>query len=145
MTYNSSLRRYRRMEKTFFIQALLLYLDGTYFKLRLQDVDNEVIYMIIGIDEEGKKEVLDFSVGGKESSFGWKEQLYRLRERSVEEALLGVFDGLSGLDDAFKEVFPKADVQRCVIHKLRNTQALVRIKDKEQLSKILKKCIPQII
>src|SRR5699024_7379275 len=65
----------------------VLYLDGTYFKLRRQDVDDEVIYLIIGINEEGYKEVL-----------------------------LGVFDGLTGLDAAFKEVFPKADVQRCVVY-----------------------------
>src|SRR5699024_11510926 len=76
----------------------VLYLDGTYFKLRRQDVDDEVIYLIIGINEEGYKEVLDFYVGGKESSLVWKEQLYVLRQRGVEEVLLGVFDGLTGLD-----------------------------------------------
>lgn len=116
----------------------VLYLDGTYFKLRRQDVDNEVIYMIVGIDEEGQKEILDFHVGGQESSFVWKEQLYKLRQRGVEELLLGVFDGLSGLDAALKEVFPKADVQRCVVHKLRNTQSMVRVKDKEELFEDLK-------
>src|SRR5699024_9496030 len=58
----------------------VLYLDGTYFKLRRQDVDNEVIYMIVGIDEEGQKEILDFHVGGQESSFVWKEQLYKFRQ-----------------------------------------------------------------
>src|SRR5699024_761804 len=88
----------------------VLYLDGTYFKLRRQDVDDEVIYLIIGINEEGYKEVL-----------------------------LGVFDGLTGLDAAFKEVFPKADVQRCVVHKVRNTKAAVRVKDEPQLLEDLKK------
>lgn len=111
----------------------VLYLDGTYFKLRRQDVDNEVVYMIIGITEDGLKEILDFHVGGQENAHAWKEHLYRLRQRGVEEVLLGVFDGLSGLDAAFKEVFPKADVQRCVVHKLRNTHSMVRVKDKEAL------------
>src|SRR5699024_11292098 len=69
--------------------------------------------------------ILDFHVGGQESSFVWKVQLYKLRQRGVEELLLGVFDGLSGLDAALKEVFPKADVQRCVVHKLRNTQSKI--------------------
>lgn len=117
----------------------ILYLDGTYFKLRRQDVDNEVIYLIIGINEDGVKEVLDFHVGGQESAFGWKEQLSKLRERGVEEVLLGVFDGLSGLDIAFKEVYPKADVQRCVVHKLRNTKSQVRVKDQPQVFEDLKK------
>lgn len=116
----------------------ILYLDGTYFKLRRQDVENEVIYMIVGINEDGQKEILDFHVGGQESAHVWKEQLYKLRQRGVEEILLGVFDGLAGLDAALKEVFPKADVQRCVVHKLRNTHSMVRVKDKEPLFEDLK-------
>lgn len=117
----------------------VLYLDGTYFKLRRQDVDDEVIYLIIGINDEGKKEVLDFHVGGQESAFVWKEQLDKLRSRGVEEVLLGVFDGLAGLDAAFKEVYPKADIQRCVVHKLRNTKAKVRVQDEAQIFEDLKK------
>lgn len=116
----------------------VLYLDGTYFKLRRQDVDNEVIYMIVGVTEDGQKEILDFHVGGQESAHVWKELLYKLRQRGVEEVLLGVFDGLAGLDAALKEVFPKADVQRCVVHKLRNTHSMVRVKDKEPLFEDLK-------
>lgn len=117
----------------------VLYLDGTYFKLRRQDVDNEVIYLIIGINDEGNKEVLDFHVGGQESALGWKELLSKLRNRGVEEVLLGVFDGLSSLDIAFKEVYPKADVQRCVVHKMRNTKSQVRVKDQSQVFDALRK------
>src|SRR5699024_10051344 len=116
----------------------VLYLDGTYFKLRRQDVDNEVIYMIVGIDEEGQKEILDFHVGGQESSFVWKEQLYKLRQRGVEELLLGVFDGHSGLDAALKEVCSKTNDKRSVVHKFRNKQSIVRVKDKEKLFEDLK-------
>lgn len=117
----------------------VLYLDGTYFKLRRKDVDDEVIYLIIGINDEGMKEILDFHVEGTESSLVWKEQLYKLQQRGVEEILLGVFDGLTGFDIAFKEVYPKADVQRCVVHKVRNTIAKIRVKDKPQLLEELKK------
>ncbi|WP_188634433.1 IS256 family transposase, partial [Lentibacillus kapialis] len=92
----------------------ILYLDGTYLKLRRDDVANEVVYIVIGITEEGYREILGFYVGGQESALGWKDILCDLYERGVEEVLLGVFDGLPGLEAAMKEIYPKADVQRCV-------------------------------
>ncbi|NIK11771.1 IS256 family transposase [Alkalibacillus almallahensis] len=117
----------------------VLYLDGTYLKLRRHDVASEVIYVVVGITEEGYKEIISFQVGGQESSLGWKEVLADLRDRGVEEVLLGVFDGLTGLDASFKEMFPKADVQRCVTHKVRNTLHNVRKTDRETLVEDLKK------
>ncbi|MCG3421268.1 IS256 family transposase [Oceanobacillus jordanicus] len=117
----------------------VLYLDGTYLKLRRQDVDSEVVYVIVGITDEGHKEIVGFYVGGKESALGWKEILTNLHNRGLEEVLLGVFDGLSGLEKAFKEVYPKADVQRCVVHKVRNVLSSIRQRDKEAFTKDLKK------
>src|SRR5699024_8428411 len=104
-----------------------------------EDVDDEVIYLIIGITEEGYKEIVSFQVGGQESSHVWKEQLFQLHERGVEQVLLGVFDGLPGLDIAFKEAFPKADVQRCVVHKVRNLKPAIRKKDQLELFNDLRK------
>jgi putative transposase len=124
----------RSLEKRYSV----LYLDGTYVKLRRQDVDSEVIYIVVGITEEGFKEIVGFYVGGKESSLGWKEILIDLRNRGLEEVLLAVFDGLSGLETAVKEVYPKADVQRCIVHKVRNVLHSVRKKDKEQITQDLK-------
>ncbi|GEL07223.1 IS256 family transposase [Salisediminibacterium halotolerans] len=100
----------------------VLYLDGTYLKLRRDDVANEVVYVVIGVTEDGYREILGFYVGGQESSLGW------------EEVLLGIFDGLPGLEEAMKTIFPKADVQRCVIHKVRNTLNKVRKKDRFAIS-----------
>ncbi|WP_212928118.1 IS256 family transposase, partial [Oceanobacillus sp. J11TS1] len=116
----------------------VLYLDGTYLKLRRQDVDSEVVYVVVGITEDGFKEIVGFYIGGKESSLGWKEVLFDLRDRGLKEVLLGVFDGLTGLESAFKEIYPQADVQRCVVHKVRNTLHSIRKKDKEELTKGLK-------
>nr|WP_083910750.1 transposase [Salsuginibacillus kocurii] len=76
--------------------------------------------------------------GGQESATGWKGRLRDLRKRGVEEVLLGVFDGLSGLETAFKRVFPKADVQRCIVHKMRNKQSAVRVKHREDVMTDLK-------
>jgi len=116
----------------------VIYLDGTYIKLRRDDVDSEVVYIILGVTEDGKKEILGFEIGGKESATGWENMLRRLRERGVKEVLLGVFDGLTGLEDAMKRVYPKADIQRCVVHKMRNSIYAARKKDREDITKDLK-------
>ncbi|WP_269411750.1 IS256 family transposase [Lentibacillus daqui] len=116
----------------------VLYLDGTYLKLRRDDVANEVVYLVIGVNENGYREILGFYVGGQESSLGWKEILIDLYERGAEEVLLGVFDGLPGLETAMKEVYPKADVQRCVVHKIRNALNAVRKKDQTAIAEDLK-------
>ncbi|WP_461183826.1 IS256 family transposase, partial [Virgibacillus kimchii] len=124
----------RKLQKRYSV----LYLDGTYLKLRRDDVDNEVVYLVIGITEDGYREILGFYVGGQESSLGWKEILLDLYKRGAEEVLLGVFDGLPGLEDAMKEVYPKADVQRCVVHKIRNAINAVRKKDQTAIAEDLK-------
>lgn len=116
----------------------VLYLDGTYLKLCRDDVANEVVYIVIGITEEGYREILGFYVGGQESALGWKDILCDLYERGVEEVLLGVFDGLPGLEAAMKEIYPKADVQRCVVHKIRNALNAVRKKDQTAIAEDLK-------
>ncbi|MFT9485943.1 MAG: IS256 family transposase [Tepidibacillus sp.] len=116
----------------------VLYLDGLYIKLRRDVVAKEVIYIVVGVTEEGFREVLGFYVGGQESSLGWQEILQDLYTRGLKEVLLGVFDGLIGLEEAFKSVYPKADVQRCVIHKVRNTLNHVRKKDQFEIAEDLK-------
>lgn len=116
----------------------ILYLDGTYLKLRRDDVAGEVVYIVIGITEEGYREILGFYVGGQESALGWKEILRDLYERGAEEVLLGVFDGLPGLEAAMKEIYPKADVQRCVVHKIRNALTAARKKDRTAIAEDLK-------
>lgn len=116
----------------------MLYLDGTFLKLRRDDVANEVVYLVVGVTEDGYREILGFYVGGQESALGWKEILRDLYDRGAEEVLLGVFDGLPGLEAAMKEVYPKADVQRCVIHKVRNALNAARQKDQAALAEDLK-------
>lgn len=116
----------------------VLYLDGMYIKLRRDTVANEVIYFVVGVTEDGYRELLDFYVGGQENAFSWKEMLQDLYQRGLKEVLLGVFDGLPGLEKAFKSIYPKADVQRCVVHKVRNTLNRVRKKDREEIAEDLK-------
>ncbi|GCD81392.1 IS256 family transposase [Parageobacillus thermoglucosidasius] len=116
----------------------VLYLDGLYVKIRRDTVEKEVIYVVLGVNEEGYREILDFFVGGQESAYGWQEILQQLYKRGGQEVLLGVFDGLPGLEEAFKAVYPKADVQRCVVHKVRNTLNRIRKKDQFEVAEDLK-------
>lgn len=102
-----------------------------YIKLRRDTVGKEVIYFAIGVTEDGYREILGFYVGLERNAS-------RFVHRGVQEVLLGVFDGLPGLEEAFLSVYPKADVQRCVIHKVRNTLNHVRQKDQYEIAEDLK-------
>lgn len=117
----------------------VLYIDGIHFSLRRDSVATEVIYVAMAIDAEGYRQILGFIVGGSESAHGWKEFLQDLYRRGATDILLGVFDGLTGLEEAFHSVYPKADVQRCVVHKMRNTFPKIRVKDKVEFIDDLKK------
>lgn len=108
----------------------VIYLDGLYVKLKRSTVSGEVIYFAMGIDEEGHRQILGFYVGGQESSNGWRDVLKDLYRRGAQEVLLGVFDGLPGLDDAFRETYPKAEVQHCIVHKVRATFPKIRVQHK---------------
>lgn len=108
----------------------VIYLDGLYVKLKRNTVSSEAVYLVMGIDESGIRQILGFHVGGHESSNGWREVLKDLKNRGATDVLLGVFDGLPGLEEAFREIYPMADVQHCVVHKVRATFPKIRVADK---------------
>lgn len=116
----------------------VIYLDGMYVKLKRSTVSGEVIYFAMGIDEQGRRQILGFYIGGQESSNGWREVLKDLYSRGAQEVLLGVFDGLPGLDEAFRETYPKADVQHCIVHKVRATFPKIRVEHKTDVINDLK-------
>ncbi|MFC0212883.1 IS256 family transposase [Paenibacillus chartarius] len=116
----------------------VIYLDGMFVKLRRNTVDSEAIYLVMGINERGNRQILGFYVGGQESSNGWRDVLKDLYRRGAKEVLLGVFDGLPGLEDAFREVYPQADVQHCIVHKVHGTFPKIRVQDKTEFLDDLK-------
>jgi len=116
----------------------VIYLDGLYIKLKRSTVSGEVIYFAMGIDEQGHRQILGFYIGGQESANGWREVLKDLYNRGVQEVLLGVFDGLPGLEEAFRETYPKADVQHCIVHKVRATFPKIRVEHKTEVINDLK-------
>jgi putative transposase len=124
----------RPLEKRYSV----IYLDGLYVKLKRNTVSSEAVYLAMGIDEKGIRQILGFYVGGKESSNGWREVLKDLKNRGASQVLLGVFDSLPGLEEAFREIYPMADVQHCVVHKMRSTFPKIRVSDKTEFIEGLK-------
>jgi len=116
----------------------VIYLDGLYVKLKRNTVSSEAVYLAMGIDEKGIRQILGFYVGGHESSNGWREVLKDLKNRGATDVLLGAFDGLPGLEEAFREIYPMADVQHCVVHKMRATLPKIRSADKTEFVEDLK-------
>ena len=90
-------------------------------------VEKVSVLVVIGVTEDGHKLVLGFQAGDKESASNWREFFKDLKRRGLRasKVTLGVMDGLAGLENVFKEEFPKAKVQRCQVHVARNVLAKV--------------------
>lgn len=114
----------------------IVFLDGVVLKIRRDSVAGEVVYVALGIGEDGHKEVLGFWIVGAEgeSALVWKDILAELKERGLSEPLLFIGDALKGLAQAVKEIYPLADFQSCVLHKVRSSLSKVRKKHREALA-----------
>lgn len=119
----------------------IIFLDGVILKIRRGSVEGEVVYVAMGISEEGHKEILGFWLMGAEgeSATNWEEVLRELKDRGLHEPLLFIGDGLKGLGDAAKKVYPLADFQSCILHKIRSSLAKVRRRDREAFALDLEK------
>lgn len=117
----------------------VVFIDAVHFSVR----DNNVIkklaaYIILGINEEGRKEVLTINVGQNESSKYWLSVLNELKNRGVKDILILCADGLTGIKESISVAFPDTEYQRCIVHQVRNTLKYVADKDKKQFANDLK-------
>lgn len=94
--------------------------------------------MILGINLDGKKEVLTIQVGNNESSKYWLSVLNELKNRGVRDILIICADGLIGIKEAISAAFPKTEYQRCIVHQVRNTLKYVADKDMKPFAADLK-------
>ena len=105
-----------------------LYLDGTNFSMRIdKKIVKVCVLVVIGVDENGVKQVLALQAGDKESAGTWRQLFKDLKVRGLNKQAvqLGIMDGLPGLEKVFKEEFPEAKVQRCQVHVARNVMSKV--------------------
>ncbi len=116
-----------------------LFLDAVHYSVRTNGkVIKRAAYVILGINLEGKKDVIGIYIGENETSKFWLQVLTDMKSRGVKDVLISSIDGLPGFSDAIKTVFPKAEVQRCIVHQIRNTLGNVPWKDRKSLAQDLK-------
>jgi putative transposase len=116
------------------------WLDAVHVKLKREHkIINCPVYIVLGIDLEGQKEVLGHWVGdGAEGSGFWLNVITELKNRGVQEVFIACVDGLSGFEDALHSVFPQAEVQRCIVHQIRQSLKYVTQKDRKAFTRDLK-------
>jgi len=118
----------------------IIYLDAIYFKLRKDHkVANRAVYIVLAVDLEGHKDVLGHWVSdGEEGASFWLNVVTDLRNRGVEDIFIACVDGLSGFKEAIQSVFPHVQLQRCVLHQIRNSLKYVVWKERKVFATDLK-------
>jgi putative transposase len=117
----------------------IVFLDAIHYKVR-QDghVQSKAAYMVVGIDLDGQKDVLGMWIGENESAKFWLSVLTDLKSRGVQDILVVCTDNLRGFTEAIASCYPKADVQKCIVHQIRNTLKYVSYKDYKAVTASLK-------
>lgn len=125
----------RPLEKKYAV----VFMDAIHFHVREDNITvKKAVYVAIGIRLSGIKEVLGMWIGGNESAKYWLGVLNEIKNRGVEDIMIVSVDGLTGFVDAIGAVFPKAEVQRCIVHQVRYTTKFVNYKDLKPFVKDLK-------
>lgn len=108
----------------------VMYIDAIHYNVRSDGrTIKKAVYIALGINMDGEKDILGMWVGENESAKFWASVLNQLRNRGMEDVLIVSSDNLSGLSDAISGVFPKAEIQNCIIHQIRNSTKYVSYKD----------------
>jgi transposase-like protein len=117
----------------------VVFLDAIHYKVKQEGhIVNKAVYMVIGIDLDGCKDVLGMYIGEHETSKFWLTVLNELKNRGVEDVLICCVDNLTGFSDAVTACFPQTEIQKCVVHQLRNSIRYVSYKDTKKLLADLK-------
>ena len=119
----------RRLQKKYAV----IYLDATFVPVRRDTSNKEALHVVVGVEPNGTREVLDAVLFPTEAATNYEELLRRLKRRGVEQVLLFISDGLKGMRDAVKRVFPKAEHQSCWVHLSRTVCRLIRNKDRKEI------------
>jgi len=113
----------------------ILYLDAIVLKVRDNgQVKNKALYLAIGINMEGGKEILGMWISVNEGAKFWLSVVNELKNRGVQDILIACVDGLKGFPDAINTVFPHTQIQLCIVHMIRNSLNYVPWKDRKQVA-----------
>jgi len=117
----------------------IIFMDATVLKIRVDRVvKNIAAYIMLGVTLEGKKEIIGIWIGENETSKYWLTVLNDIQKRGVQDVLIFAIDGLNGFNEAIKAVYPKAEIQRCIVHQIRSSLRFVSWKDRKAVAKDLK-------
>jgi putative transposase len=113
----------------------VVFLDAIHFKVK-QDgsIVNKAAYMVIGIDLDGNKDVLGMWIGENESAKFWLSVLNELKNRGVQDILITCVDNLTGFSQAISACYPQTEIQKCIIHQIRNSTRYVSYKDLKKVT-----------
>lgn len=118
----------------------IVYMDAVHFKVRDDHrIVTKAAYICMGIDMEGYKDILGIWIGEAEGAKFWLSVCNDLNNRGVKEIFIACMDGLKGLPDAIRTVFPNVCIQNCIIHQIRNSMKYVPYKDRKEFMADLKK------
>jgi putative transposase len=110
----------------------VVFLDGMSFDVRENGAyQKKTVYVIIGINLDGRKELMGLWIGENETSKYWLSILNDLKSRGVEDILIACVDGLNGFEQAINSVYPQTKIQRCIVHIIRNCTRYVNYKDRK--------------
>ena len=118
----------------------LVWMDALLFKVRHEGkIEKRTVYCVIGVDSEGKKDLLGLYVSESEGAKFWLGVLTDLQNRGVQDILIACIDNLKGFGDAIESIFPDTEVQLCIVHQIRNSLKYVTSEDEKPFLKDLKK------
>ena len=125
----------RPLQRTYAV----VFLDAIHYKVKQEGhIVNKAVYMIIGVDMDGCKDVLGMYIGEHETSKFWLTALNELKNRGVEDILICSVDNLTGFSEAITACFPETEIQKCIVHQIRNSVRYVSYKDTKKLLANLK-------
>ena len=117
----------------------VVYMDAIHYHVRSEGrIVKRAVYIALGIDMDGKKDVIGMYVGENEGAKSWLSIINGLKNRGVQDILIACVDGLNGFPQAIEAVYPKTEIQQCIIHQIRNTTNYVSYKDLKKLMADLK-------
>ncbi|MBP8990885.1 MAG: transposase [Spirochaetes bacterium] len=116
-----------------------IYIDCLFTNIRRDTVAKEAVYLVLGVNTEGYRDILGLYIYPQESASVLDDTFKDLKSRGLERVLLFVTDGLTGIEEVISKNFTYAKIQRCLLHITRNINKKCRVKDREELMKDFKK------
>ncbi len=117
----------------------IVFMDAIHYKVRSEGrIISKAAYTMLGVDLDGQKDILGIYIGENESAKFWLSVINEVKNRGVKDILIASVDGLSGFNEAIKAAYPDTEVQRCIIHQIRNSTKFISYKDLKAFTADLK-------